>query len=231
MVDGQDKTGASYRPVGRETLQEQIFSQLEERLLTGQFAPGEKLALRGLAAALGTSLMPVRDALQRLSSTGVVTAGPNRTLIVPQLSKAEVEEIVEVRRALECLAAERAARYATEAGLLQLSQCEQDIEDAANAGDYKAFLRTNWHFHLTLAEIGGSAMIVSLLKTVWLRLGPILRPVRSDRDSLLVVIPIHKNITAAISSRDPEAARRAIEEDLGGVWIMERFDEQVGGAA
>src|ERR1700691_1403514 len=92
-------------PVGRETLQDQVYLQLRQALMAGSFRPGQALTLRSVAEALGVSQMPVRGALERLQAEGALVAQfSRRTLNVPELRLAELAELRDIRVELEGLA-------------------------------------------------------------------------------------------------------------------------------
>src|SRR5665213_932921 len=105
-------------PIGRQTLLDQVHMQLRQALMSGRFQPGQALTLRSVSEALGVSHMPVRGALHRLEAEGALGAPTSRrTLIVPELRVADLEEIRDIRVELEGLAAARAASLITGAEL------------------------------------------------------------------------------------------------------------------
>ena len=89
------------------------YAHVRELVLSGNLAPGTRLVTRTLAAKMGTSLNPVREALGRLASEGIVEHVPGAGAFVRQLGRHEIEEIYGMREALEPYAAEQAARLAT----------------------------------------------------------------------------------------------------------------------
>jgi GntR family colanic acid and biofilm gene transcriptional regulator len=205
-------------PVSRETLHEKIYHQIREQLITGRFVPGQQLTLRSLARVLGTSLIPVRDALQRLESLGVLETQANRTMIVPRLSQEKLTEIREVRESLEGLAAERAARYAEPADIQKLETYVKMLEEAANAGDSIGFLRANWLFHTGVAEASKSSIIAAMTEPLWLRMGPTIRLSKPNRDRMIEALPCHRAALEAITAGDAAAARRAVAADITGCF-------------
>jgi DNA-binding GntR family transcriptional regulator len=205
-------------PVTRETLHEKIYHQIKEQLITGRFVPGQQLTLRSLARVLGTSLIPVRDALQRLESLGVLETQANRTMIVPQLSQEKLTEIREVRECLEGLAAERAARYAEPDDIQRLGTYVRMLEASAKAGDAIGFLRANWLFHIGVAEASKSSIIASMTEPLWLRMGPTIRLSKPNRDRMIEALPCHYAAFEAIAAGDAAAARHAIAADITGCF-------------
>ncbi|OYZ90539.1 MAG: GntR family transcriptional regulator, partial [Xanthobacter sp. 17-67-6] len=109
----------------RVTLADTVYRDLKELLLAGRAAPGERFTLRGLAGAIGTSAMPVREAVSRLAAENALEVLPNRAVRVPLMSRARFEELRLIRSSLEGLAAETAAVNADAADLEEIFRCER----------------------------------------------------------------------------------------------------------
>src|ERR1700735_541244 len=95
--------------VTNETMVNKFYQQLRQAIMSGRFAPGQPLSLRGVAEAVGSSTMPVRAALTRLRAEGALIDGPGRALMVPPMTIELIEELRDVRIALEGCVAKRAA--------------------------------------------------------------------------------------------------------------------------
>src|SRR3984957_913791 len=108
-----DRSQLGLARIERETVQERVYGVLRDRLMRGGFEPGQKLKIAELAGALGTSAMPVRDALNRLAAERAVESLPNRGVRVPALSKDSLQDLMEARFAVEGLAVERATSRVT----------------------------------------------------------------------------------------------------------------------
>jgi DNA-binding GntR family transcriptional regulator len=214
--------GMAFAPVARETLHEQIYQRIKERLFAGQFSPGQKLPLRSLARALGTSAMPVRDALQRLESIGVLTATPNRTMAVPVFTERQLQEIRDIRVALEGLAADWAAQEASPGDIAALEAPLLRMEASAKTGNSEAFLEANWVFHFAVARAAHSEMILSMIEPLWLKLGPTIRLSKPEPSRVVAAVPCHRVIFEAIRAKDGSRARAAIIADITGCFDMLR---------
>lgn len=202
----------TYRTLVQDTLNEQIYQQIKEKLIIGEFRPGDRLVLRNLAAALGTSVVPVRDALQKLESLGALRL--ERTFIVPLLTIAELTEIRDIRVALEGLSAARAARAATPESLAGLRVHFDAMAEAAHANDTSRFLRANARFHLHIADMSNSPILRDMIEPLWLRMGPSVRLAKAEPGKLTDAIPDHETAFAAIAANDAAAARRAVVSDV-----------------
>src|ERR1700733_2145359 len=99
--------------IARETVQERVYSALRDQLMRGGFEPGQKLKIADLADAFGTSAVPVGEALIRWAVERALRTLPSRTVRVPALSKAALQDLRETRFAIEGLAIARAASKMT----------------------------------------------------------------------------------------------------------------------
>lgn len=201
-------------PVSRDMLYEQIYERLKHNLMMGRFVPGQKLPLRGLAKSLGTSLMPVRDALQRLESTGCVVSMPNRTMMVPQFGAKQLQDICTLRTILEGETAHRAALMRTDRELERLEAYVQEICRSAETDDIDLFLEANYHFHMQVAEMSRLSFIGNLLEPLWMHIGPSVRQSVPNDTLFRSAAQNHKDIYNAIVARDPRAAVVAIHRDI-----------------
>ena len=205
----------SFDPLDRMTLQAQAYQQLRKALMGGVFKPGTVITIRAAAEALGTSPMPVRAALQRLEAEGALVArGSKRTLEIPALSRDEYLELRDIRVQLDGLAAERAAANVTPVDVDNIETLCQAMQDAAEAGSLDDYVRTNWDFHLAICRASRMETLVSLIESLWLRIGPYVPLMMPDRESMVASMPAHWRAVEALRRQDGVAARAAIADDL-----------------
>lgn len=118
----------------QQSIGEIVYEQLKETILRGDFANGKRLVEHDLAEQLQVSRTPVREALRRLESEGLIESSQRQGLVVKEYSEDEIREIYMIREALESLAAEYAARNATKAEIRNLDQLVlrmQEIDEGA----------------------------------------------------------------------------------------------------
>src|SRR6201987_3985145 len=142
-----DRSQLGLARIDRETVQDRVYGGLRDRLMRGGFEPGQKLKIAELASALGTSAMPVREALNRLAAERRIESMPNRSVRVPSLAKESLRDLMEARFAVEGLAVSRAAANMDEATLQQLRQiiAAQSQKDAEHVSEASA--EQNRAFH------------------------------------------------------------------------------------
>jgi DNA-binding GntR family transcriptional regulator len=201
-------------PVARDTLQEQAYLRLREALMSGHFVPGQAITLRAAAEALGTSPMPVRDALRRLEIEHALVPRSNRTLGVPEMTYTSLTELREVRMALEGLAAEKAALRITADEIAVAETHYQAMVAAASASNPDEYMRANWLFHSAIYRASQSHLLVSLIEPSWMRVGPYVRLMLPDRRALVDSLENHLDALRALHKRDGVAAREAIQRDI-----------------
>ncbi|WP_136657697.1 GntR family transcriptional regulator [Nitratireductor sp. XY-223] len=204
----------SLETVERATLQEQIYRQLRDRIMSGFFQPGQALSTRSVAEAVGVSVMPVRDALRRLEVENALVVGHNRALEIPRLDIATLSEISATRIALEGLAVERAqpAFVAADIGALK-DHCET-MSGSIDAGDIDGYLGANWAFHSHIYRRASDGILLSFIESLWLRMGPYFRLTAGDREHLDNAMIIHHDIVGALEKGDAASARSGIVADI-----------------
>jgi DNA-binding GntR family transcriptional regulator len=196
------------------TQQDSTYATLRQWLTVGKFLPGERLKIRTIATALGTSTMPVRAALLRLAAEGAFTHSPNRGVAVPHLSRAEFDDVLQNRLLLEGEAAERGALRLSPEDREALRGNTETMGQALKVGDAKAYLDGNELFHLRLYRAAGSPTLLQLIETVWLKVGPLSNQLFDDNEGAGVLNDAHEDLMIALDRKDASAARRAIERDL-----------------
>lgn len=200
------------------TLQERVYAEIEAALLEGRLPPGEALQIRTLAQAVGTSEMPVREALKRLVAEHAILQLPNRTFRVPLLTKAEYEELMMLRYLNEGLAARLAAEKSTASLVKSIRTHNTTMRRAVDRGEVAQTLRANQRFHFAIYGGADSPQLMSLIKSFWLRIGPFLSSIFVQHPGRIELyaesVGLHEAIVEAIESGDGRAAERALVSDL-----------------
>jgi DNA-binding GntR family transcriptional regulator len=197
-----------------DTQQDSTYATLRQWVTVGRFLPGERLKIREVANAMGIGTMPVRAALLRLAAEGALTHSPNCGVSVPRLSRAEFDDVLQNRLLLEGEAAERGALRLCVNDKHELRVLLTAMAQALLANDAKAYLDANEEFHLVLYRAAGSPLLLSLIETVWLKVGPLSNQLFDDNAALGVLNDAHDDLMCALDAGDAAAARRAVERDL-----------------
>ncbi|PTW44525.1 MULTISPECIES: GntR family transcriptional regulator [Rhodovulum] len=136
---------------------DQATRQIREAILAGRFAPGERLKVAELAADLGFSTMPLREALRKLEGEGLVEIEPNRGATVRRLDRAYISDLFELNTELRIFALRRGMRTLTLERLKELEALAEAYAAHLAAGEEVAALETNRRFNARLVEFGGNA--------------------------------------------------------------------------
>jgi DNA-binding GntR family transcriptional regulator len=200
------------RPEGMTT-HDYAFARLRQAIMVGSFRPGTSVTIRGLAEALESSPTPVREALRQLTSIGALQFLENRRIVVPRITPARFEELISLRIALESHAARRAVAHLSERQIERISAIDDSIEDEIQRGDQVAALIANQAFHRTIYTANPDQIVMPLIESVWLQLGPILG-IAMEHVSELYVVDRHREAIDALRRRDEDAVADAIAADI-----------------
>ena len=113
---------------------DRVFTAIRDAIMAGEIAPGSRLRLRDLAAQLGTSPMPVREAIGRLEQNGLVVRVPHRGAVVVELTAEELLHVYDTRLLLECEAARAGSRLIGAAGVAQMRAAYAELTAAVAEG-------------------------------------------------------------------------------------------------
>lgn len=214
MLDSVDTTALHPRADdGAITVQEWVYRQLKERILTGQFVPGRSVTLRGIAAMLDVSPTPVREALRRLVSERALEVHGNRRVSVPTMTRRKFDDLCAVRVSLETLAAERAMPHIDADHLERLRRLDAEVDEAVENGEINRYLHRHREFHFSIYELGSAEVLMPLIESVWLQFSPFLRLVVSHI-GVDYIVDRHADALNALERQDHAALRFAIEADV-----------------
>jgi len=152
-----------------QTKQEIVYRELYDGIAAGRYQPGERLDLREIAEWAGTSRTPVREAVRRLESEGVVTSIPHHGFIVSKFPIEEIIELYRIRAVLEGLAARLAAANLTEANARALRKYIRDMEGALQQGNAEKMLKVNRPFHDIICKAANSPLLYKYIVSLYVQ--------------------------------------------------------------
>jgi DNA-binding GntR family transcriptional regulator len=187
-----------------------VAALIRELVITGELAAGEQLRQRDLAQRFGVSQTPVREAMRRLESEGLLVCDTHRGFTVAAHDLGRVEDAPLIRAALESLGASLAARKIDAAGLARL----RDLNDRMRTlpDDDPSYAELNREFHFTVYSCAGSPLLLSLMRLLWASLhgGP--GVTRTHAESARQ----HDEILQALADGDPEGASARTYQHIMG---------------
>ena len=201
------------RRSNEDLLHTSVYGELQKRFVTGRIMPGTTLSTRGLAAELGVSQMPVREALGRLAAEGAVEIRSKRKIAVPPMTAARFDDLLRCRLLLEPEAAQAALPYITPAILKSLSETDKGMGVAMRNGDVAAYMEGNFNFHFLIYRAQPRRTLLQLIETLWLQFGPHMRVVYG-RFGTANLVDQHRVAIARINAGDAHGLRNAIAADI-----------------
>jgi len=222
--------------LSRSRASDSVFDILRENIVGRGFRPGDRLDVRALADQLGVSATPVKDAINRLAAEGLVEIRPRSGTFVAELAPDAVAETFEIRRALECLAAERVVTQLTPDLLARF----QDVVDAmdrpvSTERDRTEHERKNVELHTLLVEASGNRRLTELYRSLnaHLTIARIHSRRRPDDDRLEQERREHRAILEALATRDAAALVSALDRHIrrAGIALVGDLREARAGAA
>lgn len=199
---------------GHSSRSEQVCEALREALLSGTFAPGQQMHESGIAAQLGVSKTPVREALSMLKARGLVESSPSRGIIVRQIDDEMVRGLYEVRELLEPAAVFRAVPN-MDAGLLaRAKQMLQKADSQGEKRDFNALSQLNRDFHELLYQRCGNSLMRDILNDMRDQLQFVAANGWQAAPSWTLERTEHEGILEAASNGDAEMAARLTEQHI-----------------
>lgn len=217
----------------RRSLVGYVEDEIRAALIEGRLEPGMRLVTKDMAEALGVSITPVREALVRFAASGVLMTEPAQSFRVPTVDAEQYAEISEVRKAVEGLAAAKAASRITPADLKQMESLLAQYLDAKSAGDPHKALSLNKEFRFILYAAAAMPTLLGVIEMLWLKAGPGFNYLYNGERQALKEHTNYDDLLAALRAREPEAARLAIEHaiDDGARRVLDAIALREGSSA
>jgi DNA-binding GntR family transcriptional regulator len=215
---------------GNETLAQQVHRELAAALMRGEFLPGAVLTLRGLAERLGTSVMPVREAVSRLAATQALELHPNRSIVVPNLSRRDIDALWRMRFLVDVEAAAAAAECAERARIDALSNLAIAMWRTLETGDAAGMRETSGQWAMLIAEASGSPLLIDYVTNLRLRCAPHIGQAFTagldPEDSLFgFILRVQDQTVEAMRGRGTERIRNLRLADMRSfqLWVYRRL--------
>lgn len=212
------------KKIVRQSLSEQLYQSLRLALMNGQYEPGHRLTIAGLAEEYGTSITPVREAIFRLVSERALEMRAATSVQVPRFETRQLMEIQAIRVELEGRAAFEAAQRVSASDLATLREIHDRFIAAAARDPAEASL-LNRDFHFAVLKLSGMPILEGVCETMWTLIGPFLllfhqrmpvREISGDEHK-------HHELLDALAAGDSARSRKAMQDDI--VWAEELIRE------
>ncbi len=192
-----------------------VYQELRHKIITKQMKPGQRLPEVNIAVQMGVSRTPVREALRRLASEGLVLIIPNSGARLVSPSKKEVENAYLVREQLECLAVRLAARNVADKHLRRLEESILSEEQAFKEKNLEQYLEINESFHRIIADASGNRILGEYIDNILARTNVFIVFYDPFYDiETNPSIEEHRSILKALQEKDEEKAVSLMRDHL-----------------
>jgi len=199
------------------SLADQVFEHLEKDILSGNYQRGDILTETKLSQELGVSRTPIREALRRLEQEHIIEES-GKGCVVIGISDKDLEDIYEIRTALECLASAKAAKNRTEEQLGKLKEALELQEFYLSKRDAEQIKKMDNRFHNTVYALSGSTVFCDTLIPLHKKIQKYRRASVENRSRAVASVEEHRRIYEAIAAGDVEAAKKHTTEHIKNAY-------------
>ncbi len=192
-------------------LRDVVFNTLRQAILTGELKPGERLMEIHLANKLGVSRTPIREAIRKLELEGLVTMIPRRGAEVAQITEKSMNDVLEVRRAMDALCTELACTRITDEEIAALKAACEKFAEIAETKDIRKCAQADVEFHDIIVKATGNKRLVQLINNLSEQMYRYRFEYLKDVSRYANLIEEHKVIYESVKNRDKAAAKAAAE--------------------
>lgn len=193
-------------------LRDEVFNTLRELILKGDLKPGERLMEIHLAEQLGVSRTPIREAIRMLELDGLVKMIPRKGAQVAQISREDLQDVLEVRKALDTLAVKLACNRITEDEIKKLKEAENEFEKTLMQSDTTLIAEADVAFHDVIQLAAKNKRLKSIISNLAERIYRYrFEYIKQQSDGGKTLVMEHREIIRCIEEKDVKAAINAIE--------------------
>ena len=214
---------APYKTLGEETSE-----RLKQFILTGKYAPGQRLPYDQVTKDLEVSQTPLKEAFLRLEKEGLVIIKARRGVFVKKFTKRDIKEFYEIREMLEALSARLAAQLATKDDIKNLRSICEDFKCSAEEKDINLCLNTDIKFHEEIVKISKNKKLQEIIQSfVLTNLFSIAGRGYKYLEKAEEIQKDHCLLVDMIATHNAELAERAMREQIkqGGQWILSSLEK------
>lgn len=213
---------------------DQVYDAIHDAIMNGEFEAGRRLQIRALASELGTSVMPVRDAITRLEQAGLVETGPYRGAVVRGFSTEELQNIYQVRQILEAEAARQGVQGHGKEVVAVLEEHHATMNRMLENHDYVGYLDGNEALLTALYQGADNPVLLEIIENLWKR-GRHIKLIgiknQMSGGATEPLVRFQRQLIRAVVDDDPEAAATVTKHSLDAAIerIQGRLTEPAAG--
>ncbi len=218
------------QPVRRVSLVEAARDEMQAAITSGRFKPGDRLVEGELAATLGVSRGPVREAARLLEEKGLVVSKPRRGFFVREFSKKQIDDLYELREWIQVAAVGCAVDRATDVDLARLRAKHDALESAAARKDYRKLVEHIVEFHRMVCAISGNARLMRVFDDIGIEVSQILSVLGVG--DVAPPVEVETSLLEALENRQAERAANEMRRYVRTAHkeVLEHFEKRQGAA-
>lgn len=202
------------QPVDIYTLRTRVTESVRNAILQGVLVPGGQVNQAQIAAKLGISRGPLREALRQLEEEGLVQSYPHKGTFVTEITPAYIEEVYSIRRVLETFAVKRMIEYNNPQVLQELREIVADMLNAAETGDTHQLNELDFQFHNAILLGAQHSLLMQLWKSIEVGVRRMVVLRHGIYENLYEIVGNHPNLLAAIEVRDALLASQLLDTHI-----------------
>ena len=195
-------------------LRDVVFNTLRRAIITGEFAPGERLMEISLANRLGVSRTPVREAIRKLELEGLVIMIPRKGAQVAKITEKSLRDVIEIRCVLEEFAASLACERITEEGKEKLKEAHRQFVEAAQTNDIIDIVEKDEQFHDAIFQATCNDRLITIINNLREQFYRYRMEYVKDIEQHSVLVTEHEQLLHAIFNQDSETAKQIMRTHL-----------------
>ena len=195
-------------------LRDVVFNTLRRAIITGEFAPGERLMEISLANRLGVSRTPVREAIRKLELEGLVIMIPRKGAQVAKITEKSLRDVIEIRCVLEEFAASLACERITEEGKEKLKEAHRQFVEAAQTNDIIDIVEKDEQFHDAIFQATCNDRLITIINNLREQFYRYRMEYVKDIEQHSVLVTEHEQLLHAIFNHDSETAKQIMRTHL-----------------
>jgi len=188
-------------------LRDVVFNTLRRAILKGELKPGERLMEIALAEKLGVSRTPIREAMRKLELEGLVVMVPRRGAQVANITEKDLNDVLEVRIALENMAIEKACARITDEEMTALEKAAQDFQNIIENGSLEDLAQADEDFHEQIYQASGNRRLMQVLGILREQIYRYRIKYLKEEDTYTQLVEEHRQMTQAIREGDVARAQ------------------------
>ncbi|WP_258359235.1 GntR family transcriptional regulator [Moorella sulfitireducens] len=199
---------------------QKVYEEIKEAIINNTIKPGVMLQERVIAEKLGVSRTPVREALRRLNSEGLIELIPGKGAMVTKITIEDIREIMQVREPLECLAVKLAAERIQPLDIKYLEEMIATWEEEINSGhqiNFQSLSKKDIAFHEYIVEIAGNKRLAYILNLLRDQIRRITFLTQDNKTRIEISLPQHIKILQALKQRDPVAGEESMRQHMQSI--------------